>query len=281
MIDDNRVNAGGVFEPPPRPNLPPTFQQLRVHTDWRTSWTHIVGGKFSAAHDDGVLFYEGSTGFAEIYETDGHGNISLLRQHADLGPHRFRSHRWTQIVVGRFSNSANSSLLLVDANTRFAAIFNVDATGNLIRLREFPNWGTWTHVTVVRVPGSEFSAVLRYDQATGRGEILSATAPAGLHLARRAMAGADRGPTSSAASRAATRCCSMRLSTGHCEIYQLTYDPADATHQTSTRSATDGVGRAAARRIDQSSAAASDSIRVTASTTRRPGRCSSCSRRLR
>jgi hypothetical protein len=182
MIDDNRISTAAIFEPPPRQSLPSTFQQLRVHTDWRTSWTHIVGGKFSDVHDDGVLFYEGSTGFAEIYDTDGHGNLWLLRQHQDLGRIGSRSHRWTQIIAGRFSSSQNSSLLLVDANSSFAAIFNVDTTGNLIKLRDFANWGTWTHVTIVRIVGSDFSAVLRYNQATGRGEILECDGNAGFQL---------------------------------------------------------------------------------------------------
>ena len=228
MIDDNRVHVGGVFERPTRSNLPPTFQQLRVHTDWRTSWTHVVGGKFSAAHDDAVLFYEGGTGFAEIYETDGHGNISLLRQHADLGRSLFRSHRWTQIVVGRFSNSANSSLLLVDANKRFAATFNVDSTGNLVRLREFPNWGAWTHVTVVRVPGSNYSAVLRYNQSTGRGEILTCDGTGGF-APRQASDGWRRSWTHVVGGFASgTSVLFYEASTGHCEIYNLEYNPADS-----------------------------------------------------
>jgi hypothetical protein len=182
---------------------------LRVHTDWRTSWTHIVGGKFSDAHDDGVLFYEGSTGFAEIYDTDGHGNLWLLRQHQDLGRIGSRSHRWTQIIVGRFSSSQNSSLLLVDANSSFAAIFNVDATGNLIKLRDFANWGTWTHVTIVRIVGSDFSAVLRYNQATGRGEILECDGNAGLQL-RQASDGWRKSWSHVVGGfAAAPRCCSM------------------------------------------------------------------------
>lgn len=229
MIDDKRISMGPILEPPRRQSLPSSFQQLRVHTDWRTSWTHIVAGKFSNAHDDGVLFYEGSTGFAEIYDTDGHGNIWLLRQYQDLGRIASRSHRWTQIIAGRFSSSQNSSLLLIDAHSRFAAIFNVDATGNLIKLREFPNWGTWTHVTIVRVPGSDFSAVLRYNQATGRGEILECDRTAGLHLRQ----ASDGWRTSWSHVVGGFACGTSVLffeeSTGHCEIYQLTYNPQDAT----------------------------------------------------
>jgi len=103
MVGDVRVPAGSIFEGPGRPDLPPSFWPLCVQTGWRSSWTHIVGGNFSGAHDDCVLFYEGGTGFAEIYQTDGNGNISLLRQHPDLGRIGSRSHRWTHVVAGRFS----------------------------------------------------------------------------------------------------------------------------------------------------------------------------------
>ena len=84
MVDDVLTPPGSILEPSRSSGLPLTFQQLRVHTGWRTTWTHIVGGKFSSSHDDAVLFYEGATGFAEIYDTDGHGNMTLLRQHQDL-----------------------------------------------------------------------------------------------------------------------------------------------------------------------------------------------------
>src|SRR6478672_3419519 len=146
IVEGVHVAPGAILEWPPGPNVPPSFGQLLVQTGWRNSWTHIVGGKFSAAYDDCVLFYEGSTGLAEIYQTDGHGNISLLRQYPDLGRIGSRSHRWTHVVAGRFSDSPNNSLLLADQATGYAAIFNTDASGNLIALREFPNWGDWTHV---------------------------------------------------------------------------------------------------------------------------------------
>jgi hypothetical protein len=231
MLDDNRVTTGSILEPPRRPNLPSSFQQLRVHTDWRTSWTHIVGGKFSARHDDCVLFYEDGTGFAEIYETDGHGNISLLRQHADLGHIASRSHRWTHVVAGRFSNSANNSLLLADRNAGFAAIFNVDSTGNLIKLREYPNFGRWTHVTAVRLTRDEKyttrSGVLRYDRATGRGEILECDAFGNLTLRQGSDGWRQSWSHVVGGFASGNSVLFYEETTGHCEIYQLTYDPTD------------------------------------------------------
>jgi hypothetical protein len=198
-----------------------------VQTGWRNSWTHIVGGKFSAAHDDCVLFYEGGTGFAEIYQTDGQGNISLLRQYSDLGRIGSRSHRWTHIVAGRFSDSPNNSLLLADQSTGFAAIFNTDASGNLILLGQFPNWGTWTHVTIVRVVNSSHSAVLRYDRATGTGEILECDNSG--HLTPRQAGDGWRTTWSHVVgSFAGSSVLFYEETTGHCEVYELTYNPLDS-----------------------------------------------------
>ena len=225
MLDDVLVSTVSIHERPPKSSLPLSFQQLRVHTGWRSSWTHIVAGKFSDAHDDCVLFYEGSTGFAEIYQTDGQGNISLLRQHPDLGRIGDRSRRWTHIVAGRFSDSPRTSLLLADRTTGFAAIFNTDASGNLIKLREFPNWGVWTHVTTVRVVNSEFSAVLRYHQAEGTGEILACDGHG--TLTRRQQSNAWRTTWSHVVGGfgSGDSVLFYEDSSGHCELYRLTYDP--------------------------------------------------------
>jgi hypothetical protein len=221
MIDDFK------FDRPRRQNLPPSFGQLRVQTGWRSSWTHIVGGNFSGAHDDCLLFYEGSTGFAEIYQTDGHGNISLLRQHPDLGRIGSRSHRWTHVVAGRFSNSPNNSLLLADRNAGFAAIFNPDASGNLIKLREYPNWGAWTHVTIVRVVNSPYSAVLRYDRATGTGDILECDGHGQLTLRQRGEGWRTTWSHVVGGFATGNSVLFYEETTGHCEFYQLTYNPKD------------------------------------------------------
>jgi hypothetical protein len=229
MVDEVLASTASILEPQRRSSLPSTFQQLHVHTDWRMTWTHIVGGKFSSSHDDGVLFYESGTGFAEIYDTDGHGNISLLRQHPDLGRIGSRSRRWTQIVAGRFSDSVNNSLLLVDRRSGFAAMFNVSSTGDLIKLREYPNFGRWTHVTAVRlVRDKQFtsrSGVLRYDRATGRGEILECDASGNLTLRQQSDGWRKTWSHVVGGFASGNSVLFYDESTGHCEIYQLNYDP--------------------------------------------------------
>ncbi len=227
MDQEHRLEFGAPFEPPRRTGLPSTFQQLRVHSDWRGSWTHIVGGRFSAAHDDCVLFYEGATGFAELYQTDGAGGISLLRQFDDLGRVSSESHRWTHILVCRLGFAATNSLLLYDQASGFAAIFNVDSAGNLAHLRDIANFGPWTHLTTVRVPGSTNTALLRYDQSRGRGEIHVIDAFGNLSM-RQSSDGWRRSWTHIAGGYGTGNSVLFyEAATGHCEIYNLTYDPAN------------------------------------------------------
>src|SRR2546421_549626 len=60
------------------------IQRLAEYSDWRTTWTRIVAGEFvnhadwSEPRIDDLFFYEGSTGYSEAYESDGHGGISLF-----------------------------------------------------------------------------------------------------------------------------------------------------------------------------------------------------------
>lgn len=239
----NRIAGGdvhptnGIVEKPPSTGrLPPNFQKLRVHTDWRNTWTHIVAGNFSNSHYDCILFYEGKSGFAQIYETDGTGNISILRQHSDFGRIDGRSHRWTHVVAGRFSDSPRSSLLLADQTQGFAAIFNVDSTGNLIKLREFADWGkNWSHVTTVRVRNlgsrkgkySEFSAVLRYGQAEGIGEILECDRAGKLTLRQRSYGWRRSWSHVVGGFASGDSVLFYEASTGDCEIYRLTYGALD------------------------------------------------------
>ena len=231
MIDRPIRPQGTVSAPelPGGPGLPLSFEQLRVHTDWRSSWTHIVAGKFSDGEDDCVLFYEGTTGFAEIYRTDGQGGISLLRQHADLGRIGNQSRRWTHIVAGRFCDSPYTSLLLADRNSGFAAIFNTDGVGNLTKVREFSSWGDWSHITTVRLGQSPFSAVLRYNQPEGIGEILGCDSQG--HLTRRQFSTGWRTTWSHVVGGFGWGHTVLFYedASGDCEIYRLTYNPDDPT----------------------------------------------------
>jgi hypothetical protein len=203
----------------PRPLFPPNFQRLAYHRDWRTSWTHIVPGAFSSAPYSGLLFYEQSNGYAEFYETDGHGGISFLKSHPD-----WRT-SWTHIISGKFSDSPFTGLLLYDQAAGFAAVYDTDGKGNLIKLREYDGWRTsWTNITTVRIPESNYSAIVLYDRAAGRGEILRCTG-SGRLLTWKTSDGWRTSWTHVVGDFKSGTCLLFyEASTGFCEIYTLAGD---------------------------------------------------------
>jgi hypothetical protein len=153
------------------------FEQLLIHTDWRTTWTRIVSGKFSMSPYSGLLFYSASDGYAEFYETNGFGGIAFLQSHSD-----WRT-SWTHIIPGIFRSQQLTGLLFYDQQAGFAAIYDTDGRGGIIKLHEFSGWrNSWTHITTVRIPGSNFSGVVLYDQAAGHGEIHRCNGHGGLEL---------------------------------------------------------------------------------------------------
>ena len=56
-------------------------------------------------------------------------------------------------------------MLLYDQQAGFTAIYDTDGEGNLIKLREYDAWRpSWTHITTVRIPGSNYPALVLYDR---------------------------------------------------------------------------------------------------------------------
>ncbi len=152
----------GPIRLPDPPLQPPAFQLIQSQTDWRTDWTHIVAGGFSKSPFSGLLFYEQSTGVAEFYETDGQGNLSLLRHYDD-----WRT-TWTLIVPGVFGPSGFTGLLLYDQAAGYGAIYDTDGAGNLMMLFDYHGWLTsWTQIIAGQFTTSRYSGLLFYDQAAG------------------------------------------------------------------------------------------------------------------
>jgi hypothetical protein len=153
------------------------FQQLLAHTDWRTTWTQIVSGKFSTSPYSGLLFYSQSQGYGEFYETNGFGGIAFLQSHSG-----WRT-SWTHIVPGVFHSTEFTGLLFYDQQAGFAAIYDTDGKGGITEVHQFTGWRTsWTHITTVRIPNSDFSGVVLYDQAAGHLEIHRCDGNGGLKL---------------------------------------------------------------------------------------------------
>jgi len=99
------------------------IQKLAEYSDWRTSWTRILAGEFvnhadwSEPRIDDLFFYEGSTGYGETYESDGHGGISLFGGQADMPSA-------TYICPGSFGGTGPTDLAFYDATTGAASILD-------------------------------------------------------------------------------------------------------------------------------------------------------------
>jgi hypothetical protein len=150
--------------------LPPGFQLLNWITNWRTSWSHIVAGKFSGSPYSGLLCYDRDNGFAAFYETNGRGQLSLLQEYSDW------RNSWTHVIPGVFGDSGFDGILLYDQEAGFAGFYDTDGQGSLITLREYNDWRTsWTHVVVAPFSDSKYSGLLFYDQSAGFGQFYSTT----------------------------------------------------------------------------------------------------------
>jgi hypothetical protein len=161
----------------------PNFELLYSDGSWRTSWTHIVPGRFSSSPYAGLLFFEQATGYAEVYETDGQGRIVAppLQTYEPLGDRA----QWTHVIPGLFGSSGLTGLLLYDRATGFARFFECEGDGVFTQLSEYSDWrDTWTHIVPGLFTMSPTSALLFYSPSEGYGELwrtdrvgLAGTAP--------------------------------------------------------------------------------------------------------
>ena len=203
--------------------LQTNFELLASQAGWRTTWSHIVAGRFSSGVHDGLFFYDQATGDAELYSTDGHGGITQLASLPSWRP------GWTHVVAGAFSDSPFTGLFCYDRAAGAAAIYAFEANATLTLMRQYSGWRpSWDQITTVRVRGSAYTGIVLYDRAAGRGEIHQCTGGGQLQLHQ---ASDDWRTTWSHVVGGYASGSSLlfyEASTGHCEIYQLTYDPASS-----------------------------------------------------
>jgi hypothetical protein len=203
--------------------LQPNFELLAGERGWQTTWTHIVAGHFTDSPYDGVFFYEGATGHAECYFTDGHGGLAFVAAIDDwhVG--------WTHIVAGKFSGSGYTGLLCYDAATGEMAVYDMDGQGGLKELSwHTESANTWTHITTVRLANATYSGVVLYDQSAGRGEVRECTVGGQLHLRQASDSWRTTWTHVVATDVYGSALLFYEGATGHCEIYQLTYDPSSS-----------------------------------------------------
>jgi hypothetical protein len=91
-------------------------------------WTHLVFVPIFSIADPLpsihklFLFYDALSGEAEVYETDGKGNLDLKRQHSG-----WRTY-WTQIIGGEFGKA---NLLFHDAAHGVGAFYALTKSGDI------------------------------------------------------------------------------------------------------------------------------------------------------
>ena len=103
------------------------------YTDWRTTWSQIIPGKFSDSPYTDLLFYDPSTGTGEFYHTDGGGLVFPL--FATLSDVNAR----TQIIPGKFSQSPTTDLLFYDRSSGTGVFYHTDGSGLVV-----PPFATYT-----------------------------------------------------------------------------------------------------------------------------------------
>ncbi|HLH95091.1 MAG TPA: N,N-dimethylformamidase beta subunit family domain-containing protein [Xanthobacteraceae bacterium] len=162
---------------------PRNFEILFSDASWRTTWTHIVPGRFSLSPYTCLLFFEQSTGYAEVYETDGQGHIiaPALQTYNPLGGRP----QWTHIIPGYFGPSGLTGILLYDQASGFARFFDCNGAGLFVQLSEYSDWRTtWTQIVPGLFTRRNTSGLVFYSPSENYGELwetdgvgLAGTAP--------------------------------------------------------------------------------------------------------
>ena len=156
----------------PRVNVyEPSFGLLASDTGWRTTWSAIVAGRFTASPFSGLLFVEHSTAYAELYDTDGQGRLiaPFRRQFSPLGERA----TWTHVVPGFFGPSGFTGILLYDRAAGFGRFYDSNGQGGFVLRSEYSGWRTtWSHIVSGRfVASSPYSSVFFYSASENYGEI--------------------------------------------------------------------------------------------------------------
>jgi len=137
---------------------------VKQHTGWRTSWTHILAGRFGIAT---LLFYDASNGTGEFYVVDHLGDIHFIKSYTN-----WRG-SWYSILAGNFSNSQYDDLLFYDRGGGVGEFYKFDSQTGMTQFSHHDNWRTtWQHI----VPGqfsqnATFDGLLFYEEGSGFTEV--------------------------------------------------------------------------------------------------------------
>jgi hypothetical protein len=123
------------------------------HDNWRNTWRQVLSGQFlQNSTYDGLLFYEESSGYTELYSTNGHGNISQI----DVNLGNQWALPWQVILAGEFTPNIGLS-----GTSRLCSYDARDGT-----IRYFYLWPATIH-TVIDLNG-------RWTDGSPRSAVISA-----------------------------------------------------------------------------------------------------------
>jgi len=140
-----------------------------INGGWRKTWTSIEYYRISGK--DMILFYEASTGSAEIYEVASNGDLGRKLHAINEGWRK----TWTILEHFRttWSNKNRKDMMLFyEASTGSAEIYEVTTNGDLGRKLHTINGGwrkTWTSIEYCRTGGMD--VLLFFEASTGSAEI--------------------------------------------------------------------------------------------------------------
>jgi len=110
-----------------------------------------------------LLFYDRNAGQGEFYDTDGQGNIALLKSYSG-----WRT-SWTQILPCSVAQSGSPNLLFYDSNAGAAEFYSTDFQANINLLSSSTYSKGWTLIIPCRL-GATYTDLLFYDHNRGVGE---------------------------------------------------------------------------------------------------------------
>lgn len=125
----------------------------RQFRGWRSTWTSIVPALFDVydAAKDQILFYEASTGHAELYTANGRDYGDGLRfvRNIEFEP------GFTTILAGHFDDSGAKGLLMYSPSAAEVRLYSNDGRGNFTLNRTYPTLGTFTKIVAGRFDESD------------------------------------------------------------------------------------------------------------------------------
>ncbi len=137
-----------------------------------------------------LLFYDRNAGQGEFYDTDGQGNIALLKSYSG-----WRT-SWTQILPCTAAQSAGPNLFFYDSNAGAAEFYSTDFLANSSGLAQFYSTDGhggisqlssstyskgWTLIIPCRL-GATYTDLLFYDHNRGVGEFYIPDGQGGINL---------------------------------------------------------------------------------------------------